>query len=77
MELKRRFQKVAHALVAQVAHQIMRLLEKGSLVDMYYSFEEQLIHAQMMAYEDGYKKGRQEVLDSVKLFDESKDPTEN
>lgn len=75
--IKAHFQKISQQLVKEIATQIMKLLEKGSLVDMYWSLENRMTEVQINAFREGYKLGRAEVLEKIELFDSSKDPSSN
>lgn len=74
---KEKFRKISRAIIAEMADQIMKLLQNAGMVDLYYKLEQRLTEAQESAYNDGYTKGRQEVLESIQEFDDSKDPVQN
>lgn len=68
-----RFRKIASAVLGELTDQMMKLLQKGSLIDMYYNLTERLVEMQRLAYDDGYRKGRADVTDEVVKFDMSRD----
>lgn len=77
MAPKAKFEKVADSILSIVADQVMKLLQQGSQVDMYFSLKKLLVEAQQFAYEEGYRVAKQEIMDKVIEFDQSQDPTSN
>lgn len=77
MAPKQRFTKIATAVLAELSDQLQKILQKGSLVDMYYNLQKRLEDMQQDAYELGLKEGKREIMDKIHEFDASKDDTSN
>lgn len=73
MDRQMRFFKIAKGLVIELTEELVKLLLRNRTPDLYYSLETKIMEAMNAAYNEGYKKGRKEVLDEVVKFDESKD----
>lgn len=63
--------------MALITDQLVKVIKNPNDVNPYLSVEDQIIKAMTVAYDDGYAKGRQEVLDAIKDFDDSKDPLQS
>jgi hypothetical protein len=73
MTQNQKFEKITTAILGELSDQLMKIIQKGSLVDMYFNISQRLMDAQKIAYDDGYKRGRADVMDEVIRFDNSKD----
>lgn len=71
-------QKVARAICHYIADQAQKAMTSPKDVDFYFDPVKHVEQAMDLAFEEGYKRGRQEVLNAVKDFDDtSKDPKDN
>lgn len=78
MFLKQEYQKIARRLVAVMADQMQKLLQKPKDVDLHFNPEDIITELMVKAHREGYEKGRREILAIVDEFnDTSKDPKEN
>lgn len=72
-----RYYQIAKGIVNDTVNEITNLLLRNKHPDFHFNLDVKIVEQLENAYQEGYKRGQEELREKIELFDETKDKADS